>query len=35
MQALGDAHVIAMKKLEEDHRNCLAKLGGMATDLER
>ncbi|KAA0709308.1 Hyaluronan mediated motility receptor [Triplophysa tibetana] len=34
MEALGDAHVMAMRKLEEDHRNCLAKLGGMTTDLE-
>nr|AAQ97980.1 hyaluronan-mediated motility receptor [Danio rerio] len=33
MQALEEAHVRAIKKLEEDHTSCLAKLGDVTTDL--
>lgn len=35
MQALEEAHVMTMKKLEEDHNSCLAKLGDVTTDYER
>lgn len=35
MQALEEAHVTAIKKLEEDHNSCLAKLGDVTTDFER
>nr|XP_021336642.1 hyaluronan-mediated motility receptor (RHAMM) isoform X1 [Danio rerio] len=35
MQALEEAHVRAIKKLEEDHTSCLAKLGDVTTDFER
>ncbi|XP_073676778.1 hyaluronan mediated motility receptor [Garra rufa] len=34
VQALEEAHVMAIKKLEEDHNSCLAKLGDMTTDFE-
>uniref|UniRef100_A0A8C2JNK9 Hyaluronan-mediated motility receptor (RHAMM) n=1 Tax=Cyprinus carpio TaxID=7962 RepID=A0A8C2JNK9_CYPCA len=34
MQALEEAHVMTIKKLEEDHNSCLAKLGDVATDFE-
>ncbi|XP_043112520.1 hyaluronan mediated motility receptor isoform X2 [Puntigrus tetrazona] len=34
MQALERAHVMAIKKLEEDHNSCLAKLGVVTTDFE-
>ncbi|XP_067313877.1 hyaluronan mediated motility receptor isoform X2 [Pseudorasbora parva] len=34
MQALDEAHVTAIKKLEEDHNICLAKLGDVTTDFE-
>ncbi|CAM4613260.1 unnamed protein product [Leuciscus chuanchicus] len=34
MQALEEAHVTAIKKLEEDHNTCLAKLGDVTTDFE-
>lgn len=35
MQALEEAHVMTIKKLEEDHNSCLAKLGDVTTDYER
>uniref|UniRef100_A0A671T437 Hyaluronan mediated motility receptor-like n=1 Tax=Sinocyclocheilus anshuiensis TaxID=1608454 RepID=A0A671T437_9TELE len=35
MQALEEAHVVTIKKLEEDHNSCLAKLGDVTTDYER
>ncbi len=35
MQALEEAHVMTIKKLEEDHNSCLAKLGDATTDDER
>uniref|UniRef100_A0A673GLB6 Cohesin subunit SA-2-like n=1 Tax=Sinocyclocheilus rhinocerous TaxID=307959 RepID=A0A673GLB6_9TELE len=34
MQALEEAHVMTIKKLEEDHNSCLAKLGDVTTDYE-
>ncbi|XP_016313494.1 hyaluronan mediated motility receptor-like isoform X2 [Sinocyclocheilus anshuiensis] len=34
MQALEEAHVVTIKKLEEDHNSCLAKLGDVTTDYE-
>ncbi|XP_050983471.1 hyaluronan mediated motility receptor isoform X1 [Labeo rohita] len=34
MQALEEAHVMTIKKLEEDHNSCLAKLGDVTTDFE-
>ncbi|XP_016318197.1 hyaluronan mediated motility receptor-like isoform X4 [Sinocyclocheilus anshuiensis] len=35
MQALEEAHVMKIKKLEEDHSSCLATLGDVTTDFER
>uniref|UniRef100_A0A672JUW8 Hyaluronan mediated motility receptor-like n=1 Tax=Sinocyclocheilus grahami TaxID=75366 RepID=A0A672JUW8_SINGR len=35
MQALEEAHVMKIKKLEEDHNSCLATLGDVTTDFER
>ncbi|XP_016101178.1 hyaluronan mediated motility receptor-like isoform X2 [Sinocyclocheilus grahami] len=34
MQALEEAHVMKIKKLEEDHNSCLATLGDVTTDFE-